>query len=161
IICQCGKKGCLETEASGYALTKLFIQKVKEGHSSIITQQKKNPDTILLEDITNAAKKDDVLAIELIAQIGEKLGKGIAILINLYNPELVILGGSLSSTGAYIRLPIKSAIHKYSLSTVNKDTELKMSVLKEKAGIIGACLLVRDRILLGNKLSIFEPIPKR
>lgn len=147
IICQCGKKGCLETEASGHALTKLFIQMVKEGHSSIVTKKKANPDTILLEDIIEAAKNDDVLAIELIAKIGEKLGQGIAILINLYNPELVILGGSLASTGAYIRLPIKSAIHKYSLSTVNNDTELKMSVLKEKAGITGACLLVRNRIL--------------
>jgi predicted NBD/HSP70 family sugar kinase len=100
-----------------------------------------------LEDIIDAANNDDVLAIELIAKIGERLGRGIAILINLFNPELVILGGSLSSTGVYIRLPIKSAIHKYSLSTVNNDTELKMSVLKEEAGITGACLLVRDRIL--------------
>ncbi len=147
IICQCGKKGCLETEASGYALARIFIERVKEGYSTIISQKKPDPDSILLEDIIEAANHDDVLAIELIAQIGEKLGKGIAILINLYNPELVILGGSLSSTGAYIRLPIKSAIHKYSLSTVNKDTDLKMSVLKEKAGVIGACLLVRNRIL--------------
>lgn len=159
IICQCGKKGCLETEASGYALTKIFIQKIKEGHSSIITKKKPDAETILLEDIIEAAHNGDMLAIELIAEIGEKLGKGIAILINLYNPELVILGGSLSSTGAYIRLPIKSAIYKYSLSIVNNDTKLEMSVLKEKAGIVGACLLVRDRLL--GKEAPMAPLGNR
>lgn len=155
IICQCGKRGCLETEASGYALTRLFIRKIKEGHSSIISKKKPNPDDILLEDIVEAAKNDDVLAIELIGEIGEKLGRGMAILINLYNPELVILGGIISTTGDYIQLPIKSAIHKYSLRMVNEDTELKTSILKEKAGIIGACLLVRDRLLeRGERNSI-------
>lgn len=147
VICQCGKIGCLETEASGHALTKLFRKKIKEGSSSILTKKYKNPDDIKLDDVIWAAKNDDVLAIELIAQIGEKLGQGIAILINLFNPELVVLGGSLAETDAYIRLPIISSIHKYSLSLVNNDTDLKMSVLKEKAGVVGACLLVRDRLL--------------
>lgn len=147
IICQCGKKGCLETEGSGYALTQNFIKKVKEGHTTIISKTKPNPNDILLGDIIEAAKNDDTLAIELIAQIGEKIGQGIAILINLYNPGLVILGGSLSAVGALIKLPIESAIHKYSLSVVNKDTKLKVSVLGEEAGVIGAGLLVRDKIL--------------
>jgi len=61
-----------------------------------------------------------------IAQMGEKLGKGIATIINLYNPELIILGGSLSVTGDTIFLPVKSAINKYSLSTVSNDTQLKL-----------------------------------
>jgi glucokinase-like ROK family protein len=147
IICHCGKKGCLETEASGQALLQNFIARLKEGASSIVTKKHKNIQHIQLEDIIEAARNDDTLAIELIAEIGEKLGKGIATLINLYNPELVILGGTLSSTGDYLRLPVKSAINKYSLSLVNNDTELKMSKLGAQAGIIGACLLVRDRLL--------------
>ena len=94
-----------------------------------------------------AALNDDMLAIELISEAGEKIGRGIAALINLFNPELVILGGSLAETDAYIRLPIKYAINKYSLSLVNTDTQLTMSKLGKKAGIIGACLLVRKKIL--------------
>lgn len=147
IICHCGKKGCLETEASGWALTRMFQEKVKEGSSTVISRQNISTDNIRLEDIIEAAKNDDVLAIELIAGIGEKLGRGIALLINIFNPELVILGGSLATTGEYIRLPIKSAINKYSLSLVNSDTQLKVSKLGEKAGVIGACLLVRNRLL--------------
>jgi predicted NBD/HSP70 family sugar kinase len=147
IICHCGKKGCLETEASGSALLEAFKVRLQQGASSIITKDYPDFDDIKLEDIIQAANNDDTLAIELIAEIGEKLGRGIAALINLFNPELVILGGSLSATGDYLFLPVKSAINKYSLSLVNNDTELKMSKLGENAGIIGACLLVRERLL--------------
>ncbi|MBB5439271.1 putative NBD/HSP70 family sugar kinase [Pedobacter sp. AK017] len=147
IICHCGKKGCLETEASGWALTRMFKERLLEGSSSILSQNNASTAALKMEDIINAANNDDVLAIELIARIGENLGRGIALLINLFNPELVILGGSLAATEEYIRLPIKSAINKYSLSLVNQDTNLKMSKLGERAGIIGACLLVRNRLL--------------
>jgi transcriptional regulator of PTS gene len=147
IICHCGKKGCLETEASGWALIRMFKEKIQNGASSLVTRTNINPEDIQLEDIIKAANNDDVLAIELIAQIGEKLGRGIALLINIFNPELVILGGSLASTEEYIRLPIKSAINKYSLSLVNNDTQLKVSSLGNRAGVIGACLQVRNRLL--------------
>lgn len=147
ILCHCGKKGCLETEASGWALTRMFKEKLRGGSSSSVTGEKKNFDDIEMDDIINAANNDDVLAIELIEQIGSKLGRGIALLINIFNPELVILGGSLATTEQYIRLPIKSAINKYSLNLVNNDTQLKMSKLGERAGIIGACLLAGNKVL--------------
>ncbi|SMC43821.1 ROK family transcriptional regulator [Pedobacter africanus] len=150
IICHCGKKGCLETEASGWALIRMFKERLQEGSSSILTQSHSNLAELEMDDIIAAANNDDVLAIELIARIGENLGRGIALLINLFNPELVILGGSLAATEEYIRLPIKSAINKYSLSLVNQDTILKMSKLGERSGIIGACLLVRNRLLSLN-----------
>lgn len=146
IICHCGKKGCLETEASGAALVRMFREKLQEGSSSILTRKMK-PEEIRLEDIIEAANNDDILAIDLVGRIGENIGRGIALLINIFNPELVILGGSLAATEDYIRLPIKSAINKYSLSLLNNATELKMSKLGEEAGVIGACLLVWRRVL--------------
>ena len=146
IICQCGKKGCLETEASGRALTQLFSKKIENGYASTVTRDIHVKD-IKLANIIQAVKEDDVLAIDLVAEIGKKMGKGIAMLINLYNPELIVLGGALAETAEYILLPIKSAINKYSLSLVNTDTQIRLSKLKEKAGVIGACLLARDRVL--------------
>lgn len=146
ILCQCGKRGCLETEASGRALTDLFVQRLKEGYVSNLTQTVEG-DQIKLKHIISAVQKDDNLAIELLAEIGEKIGRASALLINLYNPELIILGGPLALTGDYILLPVKSAINKYSLNLVSTDTKIKLSKLQEKAGVIGACLLVRDRLL--------------
>lgn len=147
IICHCGKKGCLETEASGWALVRMFREKIRASSSILITKQKIKPDEITMADIIQAAKDDDVLAIELIAEIGTKLGKGIALLINLFNPGIIILGGRLSLAGDYLRLPIKSAMNKYSLSLVSNDTQLVISKLGEQGGLVGACLLVRDRVL--------------
>lgn len=147
IICHCGKKGCLETEASGVAITEQFIKKLKTGSTSILTSSISDVSRIKFIDIVNAALNDDMLAIEIISEAGEKIGRGIAILINLYNPELIILGGTLAETDALIRLPIKSAINKFSLNLVNTDTELKMSQLGKKAGVVGACLLVRNKVL--------------
>ncbi|MNJ99999.1 N-acetylglucosamine repressor [compost metagenome] len=147
IICTCGKKGCLETEASGWALVKKVKEKIREGSSSILSTHE--IDEIKLRDVIEAAHKDDVLAIELIAELGEKIGRGIAVLINVFNPETVILGGSLAETGEYIRLPIKSTLNKYSLSLVNNDTEVKMSELGDQSGVIGISLLVRERFLEG------------
>lgn len=146
ILCHCGKKGCLETEASGSSLIRKLTEKIKKGSNSIIIKNKKI-DQVSLQDIVNATLNDDVLCIELIAGIGEKLGKGIAVLINIFNPELIVLGGTLALTGDYIKLPIKSAINKYSLSLVNNDTDVRISKMGEKAGIIGACLLVRNKFL--------------
>ncbi len=146
-ICRCGKKGCLETEAAGWALERMFRDKVREGSSSLITAKIPMPDDITMDDIIEAAIADDVLAIELIAQLGDNIGRGIASLINVFNPEMVILGGSLLATGDYIGLPIKTAINKYSLSLVNNDTKLVHSKLGEEAGLLGACLLVRNRFL--------------
>jgi glucokinase-like ROK family protein len=150
LICHCGKKGCLETEASGSALVRMFREKIKAGSSSQLLQKYDNADQIKLQDIIEAAQNDDVLAIELIAQVGEKIGKGLAVLINIFNPELVILGGTMAQTGDYIRLPLKSALNKYSLSLVNNDSQLRMSKLGEKAGVIGGCLLARNKVFSTN-----------
>lgn len=147
IICQCGKKGCLETEGSGIALIRLFKEKIEQGSTSSIVSADQQLDEIRLADIIQAANHEDVLSIELIEQIGEKIGRGLAIVINIFNPELVILGGTLTETGDYIRLPIRSALNKYSLSLVNNDTQLRISKLGEKAGVVGGCLIARNKLL--------------
>ncbi|MEG1564493.1 MAG: ROK family transcriptional regulator [Bacteroides sp.] len=146
IICHCGKKGCLETEASGSALHRILAERIKNGESSILSDRIKAGETITLDEIIESVNKEDVLCIEIVEEIGQKLGKQIAGLINLFNPELVIIGGTLSLTGDYITQPIKSAIRKYSLNLVNKDSVVLTSKLKDKAGIIGACMLARSRM---------------
>jgi glucokinase-like ROK family protein len=145
VICTCGKKGCLETEASGWALVNNFKSKLSKGYSSTLNY--KTFDDIKLPHIIDAAINDDVLAIELLAEIGEKLGKGISVLINIFNPEIVVLGGLMAKTGDIIKLPIKSALNKYSLSLVSNDTPLEMTEMKDKGGVLGACLLVRNQLL--------------
>ena len=147
ILCHCGKKGCLETEASGSALYHKFLEKLHNGQSSLLTQQKENEDEITLNDIIDVALQEDILAIELIEEVGNTLGKHVAGLINLFNPELVIIGGTLANAGDYLILPLRSAIKKYSLNLVNKDSSIKVSKLGDKAGLLGASLLARSKFI--------------
>lgn len=147
IICRCGKKGCLETEASGFALRNQIIAAIKNGATSLLTKKFKDPEDIRLSDIIMAAKKDDNLSIELINELGEKLGRGLATLINIFNPEIIIVGGLLATSEEYLMLPLKNAVNKFSLSIVNKDTKLAYSNKGEKLAALGACLLIRDRLL--------------
>jgi predicted NBD/HSP70 family sugar kinase len=147
MICHCGKKGCLETETSGIALVQNIREKIRKGSSSILSQQFANPDDIRLEDIIAAAHKEDTLVIESLAEIGEKIGKALAILINIFNPELVVLGGMVSETGDFLRLPVRSALNKYSLGLVNADTQLKTSKLGARAGVLGGCLIARGKLM--------------
>lgn len=147
IICHCGKKGCLETEASGAALVRNFKKKIKQGSTSSVVASPDQLDQVKLSDIIQGAKHEDVLSIDLLAEVGEKMGRGLAVLINIFNAEMVILGGTLTATGDYIYLPIKSAINKYSLNLVNNDTKLCISQLEEKAGVIGGCLIARNKII--------------
>jgi len=146
IICHCGKKGCLETEASGSALHRILLERIKKGENSILSKRINSETPITLDEIIAAVNKEDVLCIEIVEEIGQKLGKQIAGLINIFNPELVIIGGTLSLTVDYMTQPIRTAIRKYSLNLVNKDSVITTSKLKDKAGIIGACMLARSRM---------------
>lgn len=146
-ICHCGKKGCLETEASGKALEARFNHRMEEGATSILSEKYKTGNHVTMAEIIESAKHDDVLSIELITDIGEKMGRGISVLINLFNPELVVIGGTMSEVGDYLMLPIRTALNKYSLRLVTRDTQLRLSSLGENAGVLGAALLTRNRML--------------
>ena len=147
LLCHCGKKGCLETEASGYALLRKFKERIKKGESSSVLRDNKSPEDITLADIVSGAQAEDTLCIELLAESGEKLGKGLAVLINIFNPELMIIGGVMAESGDFIRLPARSTLNKYSLGLVNNDTVLKFSTMGEKAGAIGGCLNARNKTI--------------
>lgn len=147
ILCHCGKKGCLETEVSGMALYRKLCEQVAEGKSSILSGHiLADKESVTLDDIIKATNKEDLLCIELVEEIGVLLGRYLSGVINLLNPELVIIGGTLSVTEDYILLPVKGAIRKYTLNLVNKDSSVVLSKLKDKAGMIGACLLVRSKL---------------
>ncbi|MDO5523792.1 MAG: ROK family transcriptional regulator [Bacteroidia bacterium] len=146
-LCHCGKKGCLETQASGSFVHRVFMEKLKNGSSSVLSKKYKKGEEIRLMDIINSALQDDMLSIELIEEVGFTLGKAIAGLINIFNPELVVIGGIMAQAGDYLLLPLRSSIKKYSLNLVNSDTSLKLSKLGDKSGILGACMLARSKTI--------------
>ena len=146
-ICRCGKFGCLETGASGQALFRMVNEMLRGGNKSMLSDKFNRNEAITIEDILNAIRHEDFLAIEAIEKIGTTLGRALAGIINLFNPELVVIGGCLADATDYLMLPIKAAIQKFSLNIINKDTDIRFSTLGKKAGSIGACILSRSKLL--------------
>ena len=146
-ICRCGKIGCLETGASGSALHRIIIDELEAGKASGLAPKYHSGKGITLEDILNAIKEEDVLSIDAIGRVGEALGRGIAGLINIFNPGLVVIGGRLIVGGDYLMFPIKTAVKKQSLNKVSSDTVIRFSKLGRKAAGIGDCLIARSKFL--------------
>ena len=147
IICSCGKKGCLETEVSGIAIEEKIVRKIESGVNTILREKYDRQEPIHIDDIIAAAKNDDNLSIELIEEAGEKIGKAVAFLINIFNPETVIVGGNMAAAGDYIMLPLKSSTNKYSLNLVYKDTKFRLSKLNENANAWGVAMLIRNQVI--------------
>ena len=149
IMCHCGKKGCAETEISCNALHREILTRLNKGDTSILSGKFNNKEEITIYDIISAINNhEDMLCIEELEILASKLGRQIANLINLFNPQTVIIGGMLSNTEDYILLPVKTAVRKYSLNLISRDTSIVLSKLQNNAGITGACLLARDKNLI-------------
>nr|WP_302230137.1 ROK family transcriptional regulator [uncultured Prevotella sp.] len=148
IICHCGKTGCMETETSGSALLRKMKEALENGGTSVLSDKVKNQhQELTLQDILDAIKKEDVLSIETLQKVAVELGTNLAGIINIFNPEMLVIGGDLSVTGAYLTQPICMGIKKFSLNMVNEDSLIAASTLKEHAGLIGACLMARSKYL--------------
>ncbi|MBR5206586.1 MAG: ROK family transcriptional regulator [Alistipes sp.] len=147
IICACGKKGCLETEVSGIAIEDKIVHLIKNGVNTRLREMYDRGESIHINDIIAAARNDDNLAIELIEEAGEKVGKAVAFLINTFNPETVIVGGNLAMAGEYLMLPLKSSTSRYSLNLVYKDTKFRVSKMTDSANAWGVAMLIRNKII--------------
>ena len=147
VLCHCGKKGCIETEVSVRAIHRKLMERIRNGESSILSPMVEQRKDVTSKDILEAAANEDPLCIELINRTGAELGRHLAGLINLLNPEAIILGGTLSQAKSYDFLqPVEWAIRKYSLRLMSQNVRVTTSTLGNKAGVVGACLLARRRV---------------
>ncbi len=146
-LCYCGKIGCLENIASGAALVKKSQELIGNGKSSIINNiVSKDISQIKLKTIIDAANQGDLFAIELIEEAGEYLAKGISILIHLFNPEAIIIGGEMADAGNLITDPVRQKLNKYTMMRLKDDTSLLLSELKERAGLLGTLPIVVNNV---------------
>ena len=150
VLCHCGKKGCLETQVSGRAFHRIVTEHLQRGEASLLQDKFKAGSPISYDDLLQAVAKDDMLCCNVVETMGNQLGEHIAGIINVFNPDTVVVGGLMSTLGDMLVHHIRSGIMKYSLSLVNQDTRICLSVLKEKAGVVGAAMLARTAVLGDN-----------
>ena len=83
----------------------------------------------------------------MIGQAGEKIGRSVALLLNLLNPASVVVGGGLSAAGDYLMLPMLAAANRSTLTPIYGNTEFRLSQMGAEAAPLGAAMLVRNRII--------------
>ena len=131
----------METVASGRAITKKVREKISAGASSIILNTIVDPDKIGPRDILKAANKGDQFSIEILEEAGKYLGIGIAMLINIFNPEKIIIGGTFTQVASYILDVAKSNAMKHSLTQLNNNVNFEISNLSNNSGALGVARL--------------------
>ncbi len=146
-LCSCGKRGCLETVASGSALTRLAIEAIEKGEMTLISEMaNKETNNITLELILKAAQQGDQFAIRIISKVGFELGKGISSLMQILNPETIILGGPMANAGSYLITSIEQAIQQYAFAIITESMELTVSELGEDSGLLGNLINVMESL---------------
>ncbi|RDV15081.1 ROK family transcriptional regulator [Pontibacter diazotrophicus] len=146
-LCHCGKRGCLETVASGLALARMAREGIRAGKVSILNQlSEQEIDHIEPQMIIDAANKGDQYAISILSEVGINLGKGIAILIQLFNPELIILGGKIAEAKQFITTPIQHSVNTYCMTQLREPASIALSKLGKDAGILGSVATVMENI---------------
>lgn len=143
-MCSCGKSGCLETESSLFIVTEKAIKGLQNGKVSRLKNLKLEHAEDSSKEIMDAAVKGDKYAIELLSESAYNIGRGIAILIHLLNPELIILSGRGSVGGKVWLAPIQQAINEHCIPKIAENTQLEISSLGFHAELIGAAALVMD-----------------
>ena len=139
-LCGCGDRGCLEAYASGPSIVALAEEYIKGGKSTKY-RELANPD-ITPYIVAVAAKEGDPVARQIFRIMGEYIGMGLVSVVNLLNPEKIIIGGGVADAGDILFDPIKETIAKRAM-TIQKEVEIVPAQLGNTAGVIGASLLIK------------------
>lgn len=143
-LCGCGKKGCLETEVSGTALLADLDEALQKGETSIYFR----PDQVAYyryHDIFRAALAGDALSIKLIMNQGDKLGQSLGNIINLLNPDLIVIGGEFVKVNGFFIDAIRAGLNKTGLIDSLADCRLEASRLGGDLGAKAAAYVLFKR----------------
>ena len=139
-LCICGKKGCLDTEVSGKALEQMFAEALVAGEQSLMLPADRG--NTRYDAIIAAANDGDYLPMTLLQQQGEKLGAALGNIINLLNPEMIVIAGKYSRAGSFFRDSIRSGLYKTGLKDPLANCHIISSELVQNTGAIGAAAII-------------------
>ncbi|MBW3696564.1 ROK family protein [Vibrio sp. T187] len=135
--CHCGNRGCLETVASSQAIREEVMERIANGEASSLSELEE----VTIESVCSAAAEGDELAVDVIEKLGQYLGSAIAIVINLFNPEKILIGGVINQAKEILYPAIQQCIEEQSLPVYHQDLELVESRFYKQATMPGAALV--------------------
>ncbi|HLV66543.1 MAG TPA: ROK family protein, partial [Polyangiaceae bacterium] len=138
--CTCGLRGCLEAVASGWAIGRAAE---RARGSAAATLLREYPGPLDAEAVADAARRGDAEAQRILAEVGNYLGMGLSTLVNLLDPEMVVLAGGVTAAGDYLLDPTRESAAKHTLR--GRDVRIVTSTLGDQAGMLGAVLGAMDQ----------------
>ncbi|KRE32773.1 ROK family protein [Paenibacillus sp. Soil724D2] len=145
--CRCGSSGCLGRYASAIGMVKTFTDKLEEGRSSTVLQWVGDDRTaITAQMISEAYDLGDSLAIEVMHETGKILGFGLSNVINLLNPEVIIVGGGMSAAGDRLLNSVRDTARNHALKLSSHACKIEQAKLGGQAGMIGAAAYANSKM---------------
>jgi len=137
--CNCGNVGCWETLASGTAMAKEAIRRVSQGERSSLTEIVDGKiENITAEEVSLAAQGGDWLALEVISKVATYLGIGMTNLVNIFDPEMIIVGGGLAKMGDLLLSPVRQLVRERAFTLSAQTVRIVPAQLGDDAGVLGA-----------------------
>ncbi len=142
--------GCLEALAAGPAVARLAREAVRRKPHSVLSRlARAREGKLTAETVVKAARQGDSTARALLEEVGTELGRGVASLVSLLNPEIVVIGGGLAQAGELLLRPLRRAARRWAQPLAIRQTRIVRSRLGQHAGILGAAryalLMIEDR----------------
>lgn len=144
-LCSCGKRGCLEVDASLLTLTRKAQEEILNGFASKMSEMLVDNESISGEVLLKAANMGDQLAINLLSKSGFLIGKGIATLIHIMNPQGVVISGRGAIASKILMAPIQQAVNEFSIPMLAEQCVILPSKLNKDAELLGAATLVMEK----------------
>ncbi len=141
--CGCGNRGCLEALASGTAIARRAQKAATEQPDSLLGRLGVDR-APLGEDVLELARKGDEAAVKVLREAGTWLGVGLATFVNIFDPEVIAIGGGASAAGDLVLEPARRELRLRSHSPSRDLVEIREATLGEKSGMLGAAALARN-----------------
>ncbi len=141
-LCSCGKRGCLEVETSLIVMTEKAKAEIEKGAATSMTALFKNAEKNIGELFLEAATNHDPLAVSILSESAFLIGKGLATLIHIMNPECIVLSGRGAVAGKVLLPPIQQAINEFCIPRIADQTTIVLSELAADAELLAAASLV-------------------
>jgi len=141
-LCNCGKKGCLETIASATGIVRQGMEKIQTNPESQLAKLFQSEGRITTQHIFELAKQGDQASKEIIDYTSDVLGKAMANMSMVINPSNILIGGGVSNAGDYLIDAVTNAFRKHALPRISEVCTIKVCQLGNDAGIIGGAYLV-------------------
>jgi glucokinase len=136
--CKCGNYGCLEAYASGPAIAERAREALERGSESVLPKLAGSAAAITAQHVYNAAREGDALAREVVRDTARYLGAGIANILNLLNPDVVVLAGGVTAAGEELLTPLRLEVRRRAFKPAVDAARIVPGELGSRAGVVGA-----------------------